>query len=328
MFVTAFTAEKNLKNIKKLSPFRLAIIDLGTNSIRFDVYRINNKRVARLYRGKRMIRLGDGVFKTGALTPEAMARAMRAFQTIRRQLRELRVDQVVAFGTSALRSAKNSREFLDEVRRKTAISIRIISGQEEGRLIARGIMANITTPKGVYAMVDIGGGSTEISLASGKRLMSCQSFPLGANRLQQVYLKTMPPTHKRGEWNPILALRQHLKDTLHPVAQSCEKNAVKTLIGSSGTIRTIGRILKKLGRSNKPVYRADLSAIISEMQTMTRRQLLKLPGLELKRVDLILPGAILLEEIMLAFNIRTLYVTDIALRDGILQLELEKRSVL
>ena len=177
-------------------------------------------------------------------------------------------------------------------------------------------------------MVDIGGGSTEISLASGKRLMSCQSFPLGANRLQQVYLKTMPPVHRRGELNPVLALRQHLKDTLCPLTQLRERSPVKTLIGSSGTIRTIARILKKLGRSNKPVYRADLSAIVSEMQTMTRRQLLKLPGLESKRVDLILPGAILLEEIMLAFNIQTLYVTDIALRDGILHLELGKRSAL
>ncbi len=327
MFVTAFTAEKNQKLLKKRDKSRLAIIDLGTNSVRVDIYRISGRRVVRLHRGKRMIRLGDGVFKTGALTPEAKARTIRAFHAIRRQLIESRVSHLVAFGTSALRSASNSKEFLDEIRLRTGISIRIISGQEEGRLIARGIMESVPAPKGCFAMVDIGGGSTEISVASGKKLLSCQSFALGANRLQQTYLKTVPPQHKRGELNPVLALRQHLKDSLQPLAQLRARTPIKSVIGSSGTIRTISKILKKLGRSNTPIYRADLSALISEMQTMTRNQLLRLPALEPKRVDLILPGAILLEEIMLTLNMRTLKVTDIALRDGILRQELEKRGL-
>ncbi len=328
MFSATNAFEKNLKTRKRrtrrlnISPLRIAIIDLGTNSVRCDIYRINGKRIERLHRGKRMIRLGDGVFQSGELTQEAMNRALHAFYAIRRQLAESRVDHVIAFGTSALRSAKNSREFLDEIRKRTHISIQIISGQEEGRLIACGIMSSLPTPKGVFAMVDIGGGSTEISLANGKRLLSCQSYQLGANRLWQMYLKTVPPIHKRGQLNPVLALRQHLKDSLHSLTVLREKYAVKTLIGSSGTIRTIGKILKKLGRSSRTIHRSDLSALISEMQTMTRSQLLKLPGLEPRRLDLILPGAILLEEVMLALNMRSVLVTDIALRDGILQREL------
>jgi exopolyphosphatase / guanosine-5'-triphosphate,3'-diphosphate pyrophosphatase len=326
MFYSTNTHEKNTKKLVvkksikklKLSPLRLAIIDLGTNSVRLDIYRLSPKGTSRLYRGKIMIRLGDGVFKTGRLSPKGMARGIRAFARFRTLIREYHVDEVMAIGTSALRSATNTREFLEQVRLKTKISIRVISGSEEGRLIAKGILAHLEAPKGAYAFVDIGGGSTEISVGRGRKIFMGQSFQLGANRLQQMFLKTVPPTHKRGELHPILALRQHVKDALYPLQSLSPRYKVVHMVGSSGTIRTVGRILKKIGRKDKPLFRSDISALISEMQTMTRDRLKRLPGLEPKRVDLILSGAILLEEIMLALNVRTLETTDLALRDGIL----------
>lgn len=325
MFNHSVVLEKNQKRPAKrvarrqrLSPFRLAIIDLGTNSVRLDIYRISPKGNSRIYRGKIMIRLGDGVFETGRLTRAGMLRALKAFKRFRSLMIEHHVDQIVAFGTSALRTAKNTKSFLHFLKLKTGITIRVISGAQEGRLIAKGILKNVEVPKTHYALVDIGGGSTEISIGRGQKILMGHSFALGANRLQQNFFKSIPPVQRRGSLHPILALRHHLKESLYPLTQLRPKIQVKHLIGSSGTIRTVARILKKMGRKGDTVYRADISALISEIQTMSREQLKRLPGLEPKRVDLILSGAILLEEIMLALDVRTLETTDVALRDGIL----------
>jgi len=331
MLTTTLAVEKNQNKMirqLKLSPLRLAIIDLGTNSVRFDIYRVSHKGAQRLHRSKTMVRLGDDVFKTGKLTPEAMRRAAVAFLKFKKILRLHKTDRVVAFGTSALRTATNSAEFIRQIELKTGIQVRVISGREEAELIAKGIQANIDIPRGTYALVDIGGGSTEVSICSGRRIVKPHSFQLGANRLFQNYLKTVPPEFrpnaKTNELHPILALRQKLKVELHGLTAKGHEGPVKSLIGSSGTIRTISKILKKLGHSGQPIYRSDLSGLISEMQTMSREQLKRLPGLEPKRVDLILAGAILLEEILFALNLKQVYVTDFALRDGILVSELAR----
>ena len=330
MLGAATTSEKNKKMMirkrkRRLSPLRLAIIDLGTNSVRFDVYRLTGRTALRTYRDKTMIRLGDGVFKTGKLSPDGMLRTIRAFSGYKRLMRELQVDQVVAFGTSALRSSKNAKQFVEQIKAKSGIHVRIISGKEEGALIAKGILSNIVPPKGHFVLVDIGGGSTEVSVCCGQKVLAGQSLKLGANRLQQMFFKTIPPTFKRGALHPVLALRQHLKTELLALRPILEKYDLKLAIGSSGTVRTVARILKKIGRSGQNISRVDLAALTAELQVMSREQIKAIPGLEAKRVDLILSGSILLEEIMFALGVKGLAITDLALRDGILQNELDER---
>lgn len=330
MLGAAKAVEKNKKIIankkkRKLSPFRMAIIDLGTNSVRFDIYRITGQQVVRTYRDKTMIRLGDGVYNTGRLSREGMLRTIRAFNVFQKKIRELRVDQVVAFGTSALRTAKNGKAFVKKISANTGIDVRIISGKDEGVLIAKGILSNIILPKGYFALIDIGGGSTEVSFCLGSKVLACHSLKLGANRLQQLYFKTIPPAFKKGTLHPVLALRQHLKTELSALKPYVDKYNLKLGIGSSGTIRTVARILKKVGRPGQPIHRVDIAAFVSEIQTMSRAELEVIPGLEPKRVDLILSGTILLEEIMFALNLRSLSITDLSLRDGILQNELDER---
>ncbi len=297
---------------------KIAILDIGTNSLRFDLYENKNKELKRVFRKKRMVRLGDGVFSTGRLTPEGMRRCMSALHSIGSALKELKVTHVYAFGTSALRTATNSKEFIAEVKAKTGISIRVISGNQEGDLIAKGILANEDLFAGVTALIDIGGGSTEVSLSRGQKLLERHSFDLGANRLQQMFFKDIPPVFRKGELHPVLALRQHIRERLAPVFQTKRLNRARFCFGSSGTIRTINRILKKIRRGGRGIDRTELSALVAEMCHMKREQLKQLPGLEPKRVDLILAGAILLEEIIFALGIRKVYVTPYSMRDGIL----------
>ena len=304
---------------------RLAVIDLGTNSVRFDVHQIGpGNRIRQLHREKLMVRLGQGVFLEGKLDRDAIRRTVHAFQSFQRTALDLRAQKIVAFGTSALREATDSDKLLNQIRAKTGIEVRVISGQEEARLIAQGILLNEKAPKGAFGLLDIGGGSAEISICRGRTVHHSESFALGTARLQQLFLKSSPPkTAATGELTPIDQLRRYIKGVLLPKVISEEWPKVTTIMGSSGTIRALSRMLKKNGSSGKAIEIKDLSKLIKSMSTMTTTQLLGVPGMEAKRVDMILAGAILLEECMEALGAKRVTTTEYSLRDGILEEELQ-----
>ncbi len=304
---------------------RLAVIDLGTNSVRFDVHQIGpGNRIRQLHREKLMVRLGQGVFLEGKLDKDAIRRTVQAFSSFQRTSEELNAQKIVAFGTSALREASDSQRLLQLIRAKTGIEVRVISGVEEARLIALGILQHEKPPKGRYALLDIGGGSAEISICQGRAIRHSTSFPLGTARLQQVFLKSSPPkAASRGGITPIEELRRHIKGTLLPKIISENWPKANFVLGSSGTIRALARMLKKGGAGGKSIELKDLRKLVKTMSTMTTTQLLAVPGMEGKRVDMILAGAILLEECMDALSAKKLKPTDFSLRDGILEEELK-----
>jgi exopolyphosphatase/guanosine-5'-triphosphate,3'-diphosphate pyrophosphatase len=170
---------------------RIALIDLGTNAVRFDVVEVSPAGgVARLHRERLAVRLGEGVFKTGRLSHAAIGRTVAAFESFRKTCRTLNVERVTAFGTSALRDSANSEVLLTLLKRRTGIDVRVISGQEEARLIARGILAHENpTAKGLVALVDIGGGSVEITLCRGRQIRRSTSFKLGLRDFNRFFLK-------------------------------------------------------------------------------------------------------------------------------------------
>lgn len=306
---------------------RIAIIDLGTNSVRFDVHQLGpGRRVRQLHREKLMIRLGQGVFLEGKLDRDAISRTTQAFLSFQRTAADLKADKIIAFGTSALREASDGERLLNLIRKKTGIDVRVISGIEEAKLIAEGVLANETVIPGKFALIDIGGGSTEISVCRGKEVLHSASFPLGTARLQQIFLKSSPPrAATKKELSPIDQLRRYIKSTVLPQMIAEEWPKVDKIFGSSGTIRAIGRILKKTNGSKAMDFK-ELQRLNTRIATMTTTQLLGIAGLESKRVDMILAGAILLEECMLAFRAKRAFTTDFSLRDGILQEEIQLHS--
>jgi exopolyphosphatase/guanosine-5'-triphosphate,3'-diphosphate pyrophosphatase len=303
---------------------RLAIIDLGTNSVRFDVHQIGPKNQVRLlHREKLMVRLGQGVFTEAKLNPEAVRRTLLAFSSFQRTAAEFRIDRMVAFGTAALREAADGARLLKLIREKTGIDLRVISGIEESRLIARGILNNETLPKGSFGLIDIGGGSTEISICRGGKILFGNSFSLGTARLQQVFLRASPPKTIPGTGeDPIDHLREYIRRALTTKMLAERWPKVPKLIGSSGTVRALARLTKK-GKNTKTIDHGDLKKLVRQMETMTTTELLGLPGMEPKRVDMILAGAILLEECMNVTGAKKVVATEYSLRDGILEEQLE-----
>jgi len=295
---------------------RVAIIDLGTNSVRFDVHSLAETGKAKLlHREKLMIRLGQGVFLKGRMDPAAIERTVEAMEHFRGIATGLRVRKIVAFGTSALREASDAATLVESVRRRAGIEVRVISGKEEAKFIAQGILANETLPSGRFALVDIGGGSTEISLCRGEEVLKGDSFALGTARLQQVFLKRSPPRE-----GSVKQVRDYIYNVLDARLNKPQKwPAADTILGSSGTVRALARILDKKAKSFSI---KQLTGLVKEMQKMTTTQLLEVPGMESKRVDMILSGAILLEEIALALGAKKIVSTEYSLRDGIIHEEI------
>lgn len=302
---------------------RVAIIDLGTNSVRFDIHQIGPGRERKqLHREKLQIRLGQGVFLTGKLDPGAIRRTLHAFESFRTTATALRVEKIVAFGTSALREAADSDGFLRRIKSRARINVRIITGEEEARYIAEGILANEQALKGSFALVDIGGGSTEVSICQGKKVLHAASFALGTARLQEVFLKTTPPkVPAKGERRPVDALRSHIKGLVLAKFLAEDWPRVDHIVGSSGTIKALARILKR--KDKKTFTRSDLKDLVVEMEEMDLDELLAIPGMEGRRADMILAGAVLLEEVAAAVGATKIQATDYSLRDGILDEELK-----
>jgi exopolyphosphatase/guanosine-5'-triphosphate,3'-diphosphate pyrophosphatase len=311
---------------------RIGIIDLGTNSVRFDVHQIQNKyQVKLLHREKLMVRLGQGVFLDNRLDSSAIRRTLHAFQSFKRTASVLHAEKVIAFGTSALREACDSNKLIQQIRQKTGIDIRVISGEEEAYLIADGILNNELQIKeklgNKFGLIDIGGGSTEISICHQDQILFSASFPLGTARLQQVFLKTSPPPKNLPGTlhNPIPNLRKYIRSVLFSQVLVEKWPKTNQMIGSSGTIRALEKILRKT-HGSEGIDRKDLSKLVKAMSTMTHSELLSIPGIEPKRVDMILSGAILLEECMEVFDANSVMTTNYSLRDGILDREVRLES--
>ncbi len=196
--------------------------------------------------------------------------------------------------------------------------MRVISGDEEARLIAWGILAHESAPKSKFGLIDIGGGSTEISVVRAGQMLHSRSFPLGTARLQQVFLKSSPPKSP----DAVKQLRRTIKSILLPAFITDEWPKISDILASSGTARALARMLKD-NFNARSFETAQLSKLVKSMSTMTTTQLLGLPQMEAKRVDMILAGAVLLEECLVALSVRRVHITEYSLRDGILEEQMQ-----
>ncbi len=315
---------------------RLAIIDLGTNSIRFDIHEVSASRKGfilhrRLYREKAMVRLGQDLFLRGKLSEESKRRTLESIQSFHQTMQALRVDKTIAFGTAALRDASDGEAFVQEIQQETGVEFKIISGAEESALIAKGILGNEKSlPKGLYALIDIGGGSAEVSICKGSKILHSNSFNLGVAKLQQVFLKTQPPVKlSKKSPHPVAELRNFIKSVVLPKMVIERWPKVNTIIGSSGSVLALAKLAHK-GKEDalkKLFPRKELSRLVDLMKTKTSAELLSIKGMEPKRVDLILAGAILLDELADILGAKQIRATEFALRDGVLVDALDRFNV-
>lgn len=296
---------------------RIAVIDLGTNSVRFDIHEIIKPGFLKcIFRRKEMVRLGEGLFQSKKLKDKAMNRAESAIKSFCREMELFQVDRIVAGATSATREARNGKNFVKRILDNLGINIRIIEGIEEARLILKGIESFEPRAEDRFAFVDIGGGSTEVGVHSEGETVYLDSFPLGAVRLAQ-FLPQLPPSSMEVD-----ELRRAIRKELQQRCGFQDWPKVDFLFGASGTVKALVKVMKAKGEGRK-VSRKSLKALVREMSVSSIEEIREIPGMEEKRSDIILPGSILLEELMDFFGCKTIYRTRYALREGLIQEELE-----
>jgi exopolyphosphatase/guanosine-5'-triphosphate,3'-diphosphate pyrophosphatase len=299
---------------------RIAAIDIGTNSLHMIVVRVRRDLSFEIIdREKEMVRLGAGGLDGRALTPEVMHAALQVLSKFRRLAESHRVDRIIAVATSAVREAENGGEFLHSVTEQTGIRARVITGTEEARLIHLAAIYGVGTPADTTVVVDIGGGSVEITRGIGPQVDTGRSFKLGVIRLTERFVKSDPlvPRDER-------KLVKHIDDEAGEFLDEIARAGFDRVIGTSGTILSLGGIATGLqGRStgamlrNRRVPAKALRRVRKELVELSLEKRLRVPGLEPRRADLSVAGAVLLDTIVRRLGAEDITLCDMSLREGL-----------
>ena len=299
---------------------RIAAIDIGTNSVHMIVVQIRPDHSFEVIdREKEMIRLGAGGLDGRALTPDAMHAALQVLSKFRRLAESHRVDDIIAVATSATREAENGSEFLKSVSNHTGIRPRLISGTEEARLIHSAAVYGVSVPRDVAVVIDIGGGSVEVTRGAGATIDLGRSFKLGVIRLTERFIRT-DPLEPRDERK----LTRHIHNEIGKYLQQINRAGFDRVIGTSGTILSLGAVAAAAeGRApgtplrNRRITAKQFRHVRKELVSLNLDKRLRVPGLEPRRGDLAVAGAILLDELLRGLGAEELTLCDLSLREGL-----------
>lgn len=295
---------------------RKAIIDIGSNSIKFFVGELAaDKTIKTIEDANDIARLGEGLDKTGAISPEAMQRNVDGVAKFAARAKELGADEIVSVGTMALRKASNSADFIAAVKKACGVEVKIIPGEEEARLSYLAVLSGLTLQGGDLVIFDTGGGSTEFIFGKGTNLEKRFSVNLGAVRITENYLTSDPVTKEQVD----AAIAQINKE----FEEAGVNGKPMQLVGMGGTVTSMGAVKHKMVKYDPAVIQGsdltvkDIDEQIAEYSKRTIEQRKELPGLQPKRADVILAGACILKVITTRLGVDKLTISDRGLRHGL-----------
>ena len=304
----------------------LAAIDVGTNSIHMVVAKIQPDIPAFtiISRDKSTVRLGDRDTASGNLTPLAIERAMTALRRCQDIAKSLQVTDIIAVATSAVREAPNGGEFLAQVKTELGLSINLIAGSEEARRIYLGVLSGMSLNDTPHLIIDIGGGSTELILGDGNEARSLSSTKIGAVRLTREYITTDPISNS--EFTALQAyIRGMLERPIEEIRSKIQPLEVLRLVGTSGTIEALANLQAResLGTVPNPLNgyqftRNQLANWIEKFRRMKYTERASIPGMNERRAEIILAGAMILYEVMTQLNLSNLHICERSLREGVI----------
>ena len=306
------------------SPYRAAI-DIGTNSMHLVVAKLGEHGgFEMLTSEKEMVRLGQGGGEMKQLAPDAIERGISALSRMAKVAASFGDVELVAVATSAVREATNKHEFIDRARDEVGIDVEVISGFEEARLIHLGVLQALPVFDKRLLVIDIGGGSTEFLVGEGAQAIEARSMKLGAIRLTERFFPDLIAGDGAVSPEAVERCRNYVRSALSPVAHELGGHQPELAIASSGTATTLAAMAAAargddVRQMNGVTFTADeLAAVVSEVASKTTAERTKIDGLDTKRIDIIVAGAILLDEIARAFALDEFTISEFALREGVL----------
>lgn len=309
-----------------------AAIDVGSNSCRLKIAKVVAHRLKTLAEDREVTRLGASVFDAGLISPEAMASTLRALKRFQRAVQAHGADQVRVVATSAMRDARNAAAFQAWVQAETGWNLEVISGLEEGRLIHLGVTGSEPGAGGRVLMIDLGGGSCEITLSEHKRIKDTVSLPLGAVRLTEEFLQADPAPP-----DGVARMRRLIARELRRAHRRIRPGSISLVIATSGTAAALAEACRaakngkaaaarpsKSSASKRAAAMAGLADTKSVRKLATRLAKLSLPereavpGIGPRRAEIIVAGAEVYAELLEAFDLPGFRYSPLGLRDGIL----------
>jgi exopolyphosphatase / guanosine-5'-triphosphate,3'-diphosphate pyrophosphatase len=294
-------------------PDVLAAVDLGSNSFHMVVGRYSHGQILILDRLREMVRLGAGLDEHGRLSREAMDNALACLERFGQRLNTVRAESVRVVGTNTLRRAKRKGAFLDRARVALGHPIEIISGIEEARLIYLGVAHTSPAEPGRRFVADIGGGSTELIIGEGLATRRLESLHMGCVSMSAKFFGDGDITEKRMK-RARLAARLELE----PIQAAYKTHGFDHAVGASGTIRTVHDILRARTPAQSFITLEGLESVIADAVRAGSVQRMKWPGLPEERAPVLPGGLAVLAEILYMLDIRSMRVSDGALREGLL----------
>ncbi len=307
---------------------KLGILDIGTNSIHLVLVEIGKDLSIQIIdRAKEVARLGDTSFQDGSLSETAVHRGLSAIRRFKKLADIHNVTKLKAVATSAVREASNGGDFLEMIERETGITVDVITGDEEARLIYLAVKHSIPLEKGRPALiVDIGGGSVEFILADDTGIKQAWSLKLGTLRLRGDFLRKDPPSKKE-----LQKLEDHIREEIAPVLKKAKSLGARTLIGTSGTLINLVTMAHGLDEggaiqipNNFRIRPRPLRELHKILVKTDRKERQKIKGMDPARADIILPGSAVVDALLEDLDIEEVVLCDEAIREGVVYDYLER----
>jgi exopolyphosphatase / guanosine-5'-triphosphate,3'-diphosphate pyrophosphatase len=303
---------QNMKN-------RIAIIDMGTNTFHLLIAESRNGTYHVLHKEHIPSKIGVGGINKGLITEEGIERAMTALKNFKNVMDSWGVEKSKAFGTSALRNAKNGWEIIEKIKNEIGIDAKIIMGDEEAELIYKGVRAAVPLGKEKSLIVDIGGGSVEFIIGNDSEIFWKQSFEVGGQRLMEQFHHHDPILKEE-----VKQVNTFLEEALQPLFTQLEIHQPNTLVGSSGTFDTLSEIYchqrhvpyKELPET--PLTLQAFEKIYEELLTKNRAERMKINGMIEMRVDMIVVACCLIQFVLQKYSFAGIQVSTYSLKEGAL----------
>ncbi|MBI5473092.1 MAG: Ppx/GppA family phosphatase [Ignavibacteriae bacterium] len=294
----------------------LAAIDIGSNAIRLVIGSVDANRTLQIIENIREpVRLGQDVFTKGIITEETLAKAEDAFVKFKTLIAAHDAKWTRAVATSAVRESMNRELFIDRMEQASGIEISVITGEEEARLIHLAVGSKIPLKNKRAMLVDIGGGSVEITLVTDGQILSTESYKMGSVRLLQVLEEK-----KHGEKQFNQLVREYVDATQKRMRKELGKETIDLCVGTGGNIEALGELRKELfGKEKNTVIAIDeLDAIAKKLQGMTYEERVHQLRLRPDRADVIVPATVVLQKIARQAGVEEVQIPSVGLKDGLL----------
>jgi exopolyphosphatase / guanosine-5'-triphosphate,3'-diphosphate pyrophosphatase len=294
-----------------------AAVDIGSNSVRLKISRLAAHRLVEILEDREVTRLGESVFRNGFLSPEAIALTVKVLRRFHRAAQRAGADSVRVVATSALRDARNSRAFLEWVRSATGWNVEIISGIEEARLIHLGLTSSLRVNSAPVLMMDLGGGSCELTVSKRGHIQETVSLPLGAVRLTNDFVHHDPP--RKSE---LRQLRGLVNREIGRIAGRITRSRPKIVIATSGTAEALATVCHTLYRTKSQramtVTHPQIRRIAKMLSRLSLEERRRIQGIGLRRAEIIIAGATVFAGLLDRFKLGGFRYSPLGLRDGLL----------